>query len=176
MKTVKLICAFMLVAGIAMVSSCSSDDNGGGGGNAALGTIKAKVDGTNVTTMSMVTFATRVGSMLSLSGNTGGTSSKAFSLIITTLDGVGTYDIGGGSTGLGQANASYTEIMVDISNPAATETKVWQAPYTGGEKVGEINISEISDTNVKGTFFFTCRNSTDNSTKNVTEGSFNINF
>lgn len=176
MKTVKLICAFMLVAGMTFMSSCSSDDNGGGGGNAALGTIKAKVDGSNVTTLSMVTFANLTGSFLSLSGNTGGTSSKAFSLNITSLNGVGTYDIGGGSTGLGQANASYTEINVNLSNPGAPETKVWQAPYEGGEKVGEIKISEISDTNVKGTFSFTCKNSTDNSTKNVTEGSFNINF
>ncbi|MFN3640416.1 MAG: DUF6252 family protein [Flavobacterium sp.] len=176
MKTVKLICAFMFVAGMTLMGSCSSDDNGGGGGNAALGTIKAKVNGTNVTTMSMVTFATRTGSFLTLQGNTGGTSSKAFVLNVTTLNGVGTYDIGGGSTGLGQANTSYTEITVNLSNPGASDTKVWQAPYTGGEKVGEINISEISDTNVKGTFFFTCKNSTDESIKNVTEGSFNINF
>lgn len=165
----------MLVAGMTLICSCSSDDNGGGGGNAALGTIKAKVDGSNVTTMSMVTFATRVGSLLSLSGNTGGTSSKAFTLNVTALDGVGTYDIGG-ALGLGQANASYSEFVIDLSNPGSPESRVWQAPYTGGEKVGEINISEITDTNVKGTFFFTCKNTSDNSIKNVTEGSFNINF
>lgn len=157
-------------------TSCTSDDDGGGGGTAAAGTITAKVNGSTVTTLNMVTFANQVGSMLSIQGNTGGTSSKAFVLNITSFDGVGTYDIGGGTGGLGLANASYTEISVNLSNPMASTTKVWQAPYTGGAKVGEIKISEATATGVKGTFQFSCKNSDDNSTKEVTQGSFNVNF
>ncbi|GGD14353.1 DUF6252 family protein [Flavobacterium orientale] len=173
MKSIKLICALLIAGSFSFFTSCSSDDNGGGGGNAAAGTIKAKVDGTNVTTMEMVTLANQVGTMLSIQGNTGGTSSKAFVLNVTTFDGVGTYDIGG-TLGLGQANASYTEFNVNLSNPAASETNIWSAPYTGGDKVGEINVSEITATHIKGTFSFSAKNSDDNSMKQITEGSFNV--
>lgn len=171
MKTIKFICACFLVTSSLFVTSCSSDDDGGGGGSAAAGTITAKVDGSNVTTLAMTTFASQVGSMLSIQGNTGGTTSKAIVLNITTFDGVGTYDIGG-TLGLGQANASYTEIIV--SNPMSPETKTWGAPYTGGDKVGEVKVSEVTDTHIKGTFYFTAKNSSDDSTKNITEGSFNV--
>jgi len=174
MKTIKFICACFLVTSSLFLTSCSSDDDGGGGGNAAAGTIRAKVNGTTVTTLEMVTFATQVGSVMQIQGNTGGTSSKAFVMNIMTFDGVGTYDIGGGSTGLGQANVSYVETTVDLSNPAAPNIKTWNAPFEGGEKVGEIKVSEVTDTNIKGTFFFTAKNVDDGSTKEITEGSFNI--
>ncbi|WP_396151412.1 DUF6252 family protein [Flavobacterium sp.] len=173
MKTIKFICACFLVTTSFFVTSCSSDDDGGGSGSAAAGTITAKVDGNNVTTLEMTTFANQVGSMLSIQGNTGGTSSKAIVLNITTFDGVGTYDIGG-TLGLGQANASYTEITVDISNPTAFESKIWSAPYEGGDKVGEINVSEVTETNIKGTFTFSAKNTDDNSMKQITQGSFNV--
>jgi hypothetical protein len=176
MKTIKFICAYLLVTTSMFIASCSSDDDGGGGGSAAAGTIRAKVNGTTVTTLEMVTFATQVGPVLQIQGNTGGTSSKAFVMNITTYDGVGTYDIGGGSTGLGLANASYVETTVDLSNPTAPDIKTWSAPFEGGEKVGEIKISEVTDTAIKGTFFFTAKNVSDNSTKEITEGSFNIEF
>lgn len=176
MKTIKFICAYLLVTSSMFISSCSSDDDGGGGGTAALGTIKAKVNGSNVTTLDITTFATQVGPILQIQGNTGGTSSKAFVMNVTTFDGVGTYDIGGGSTGLGQANVSYVETTVDLSNPTAPDIKTWSAPFEGGEKVGEIKVSEVTDTNIKGTFFFTAKNVGDNSTKEITEGSFNIEF
>lgn len=173
MKTIKFICACFLVTTSFFVTSCSSDDDGGGSGSAAAGTITAKVDGNNVTTLEMTTFANQVGSMLSIQGNTGGTSSKAIVLNITSFDGVGTYDIGG-TLGLGQANASYTEITVDISNPTAFESKIWSAPYEGGDKVGEINVSEVTETNIKGTFTFSAKNTDDNSMKQITQGSFNV--
>jgi len=175
MKTIKFICACFLVTTSIFLTSCSSDDDGGGGGSAAAGTITAKVDGSWVTSMEMTTFAYQVGSMLSIQGNTGGTSSKAFVFNITTFDGVGTYDIGG-TLGLGQANASYTEITVDISNPTAFESKIWSAPYEGGDKGGEIKISEITDTHIKGTFSYSAKNTDDGSMKEVTEGSFNVEF
>lgn len=173
MKTIKFICACFLVTTTLFLTSCSSDDDGGGGGSAAAGTITAKVDGSAVTTMDMVTFANQVNSMLSIQGNTGGTNSKAFVLNVTTFDGVGTYDIGG-TGGLGQANASYTEFIVDLGNPMNSQTKTWAAPYTGGDKVGEIKVSEITDTHIKGTFYFTAKNASDDSMKNITEGSFNV--
>lgn len=176
MKTMKNTIYTVLI-GLALVftaTSCSKDDDGGSGGDAAAGTIKAKVDGTVVTTLEMVTIATLTGSNLNIQGNTGGTSSKAFVLQIQGLDGVGTYPIGGGANIFNVA--TYTEITVDISNPANTVTNNWQAPFDEME-VGEIRISELTDTKVVGTFNFTGKNvNGDNSTKQITEGSFNINF
>ncbi|MEZ4839820.1 DUF6252 family protein [Flavobacterium sp.] len=174
MKTIKFICACFLVTSSLFVTSCSSDDDGGGGGSAAAGTITAKVNGASVTTLDMVTFAYQVGTMMHIQGNTGGTSSQAFSFNITTFDGVGTYDIGGGEFGLGHANVSYVETEVDLSNPTAPDVKTWSAPFDGGDKVGEIRVSEVTDTHIKGTFSFTAKNPADGSTKEITEGSFNV--
>ena len=169
---------YTVLIGLALVftgTSCSSDDDGGDGGNAAAGTIQAKVDGTLVTTLEMVTFATLSGtSNLQIQGNTGGTSSKAFVLQMQGLDGVGTYTIGGGANIIN--TAVYSEITVDISNPSNTVTNDWQAPFDSSV-AGEIKISELTDTKVVGTFSFTGKNvNGDNSTKQITEGSFNINF
>lgn len=174
MKTIKKISLVLFAALAVTFTSCSSDD-GGSGGNAAAGTMKAKVAGSNVTTLEITTFATISGNVLILQGNTGGTSSKAFNLNVGAYNGVGTYDIGGGTTGLGQATASYIEIVVDIANPTAFQSTTWQAPFTGGAKVGEVSVSEVTSTNIKGTFFYTAKkNSGDMSEIAITEGSFNI--
>ncbi len=165
---------FIIIAAGLISSSCKSDDDGGGGGSAANGTITAKVNGSSVTTMKEVTFAYNVSGTLTIQGNTGGTSSKAFSLLINGIDGTGTYPIGGGAN---IANsASYMEIEVDMSNPQNSITHTWQAPYDSNQ-VGEINISELTQTNVKGTFSYTAKNVLgDGSTKTITEGSFNVNI
>lgn len=174
MKTIKKISLVLFAALAVSLSSCSSDD-GGSGGNAGAGTMKANVGGATVTTLEITTFAVINGPSLSISGNTGGTSSKAFSINIGTYNGVGTYDIGGGAVGFGQAIASYMEIVVDPSNPTAFESTTWQAPYEGGDKVGEISISEVTSTNIKGTFYYSAqKNSGDNAIIQITEGSFNI--
>lgn len=176
MKTIKFFALLCLVAMPFAITSCSSDDDGGGGGSAGANTIKAKVDGSWVTTVPVTGAAYHFGSMLSIQGATAGTSSKSFLLTIHSYDGVGTYYIGGGATGLGQAGAGYTEFNIDISNPTDIEEKTWQAPYEGGDQVGEIKVSEVTDTYVKGTFHFTAKNSDDGTTKTVTEGSFNMEF
>lgn len=178
MKTIKNSIYTGLIALTLVFAGCSSDDDGGDGGDAALGTITAKVDGTTVTTLEMVTFATLTtvsgASHLQIQGNTGGTTSKAFILQIGGVDGTGTYQIDGSS------NISilgiYSEITVDPANPTNVETNEWYAPHDASV-AGEINISELSDTKVVGTFHFTGKNvDGDNSTKEITEGSFNIEF
>ncbi len=154
------------------LSSCSSDDDGGGGGQAAEGTITAKVNGTTVTTMEMVTFASLSSGTLLLQGNTGGTSSKAFNFTIVGYDGVGTYPFGGGANIFNVA--SYIETEVDLSNPANPSIETWSAPFDDTQ-VGEISISEQTETHIKGTFSFECKNvNGDGSMRNVTEGSFNV--
>jgi hypothetical protein len=161
-----LLMSFSLVT----LSSCSSDDDAGGGGQAAEGTITAKVNGTSVTTLEMVTFANLSSGTLMLQGNTGGTSSKAFNFTIIGYDGIGTYPFGGGANIFNVA--SYIETEVDLNDPANPTVETWNAPYDDTQ-VGEINISEQTETHIKGTFSFEAKDA-NGTMKSVTEGSFNV--
>lgn len=163
---------YMMLIALALVftaTSCSKDDDGDDGGEAAAGTVKAKVDGTNFTSSSQTTTATLV--------NSGGTSTlsifgsdlngKTITLGINgSYDGVGTYNIGGGANVF--VNATYSEA-------STSGVTAWQAPFDD-TVAGEINISESSDTKVVGTFNFTAKTSDGSSTKVITEGSFNVDF
>ncbi len=146
--------------------SCKSDDDGGGGGGAAEGTITAKVNGAGFTSSSMTTSGTMVGTTLSFLGTN--SEGKSIQFVVNGLDGTGTYQIGGGANI--SIAASYSE--VNLSNPG--NSQVWQAPFDDSV-AGEISFSEISNSKVKGTFTFECKNvNGDGSIKNVTEGSFNV--
>lgn len=161
----------VLMAFAAAVSSCKSDDDGGGGGTAASGTVKAKVAGSNYSSEPSFTTATLIeanGSRtISITANTLNGKNITIS-VIGGFEGVGSYNIGGGANVFG--NASYTE--VDTSNP--TDAQIWSAPYDD-TVAGEINVSEVTDTNIKGTFNFRGKNE-DGSLKEITEGSFNVDF
>ena len=86
--------------------------------------------------------------------------------------GEGTYELGGDVLIL--HTASYTETDVDLNNPLNSTTEIWQAPYDD-TMVGEINISQETDTKVIGTFQFTAKNvNGDQSIKTITEGSFDL--
>lgn len=172
MKTKNLFSLILMMTIVAssLSVSCKSDDDGGGGGSAAAGTIVAKVDGSNVTTIEMTTIAHISSGSLQIQGNTGGTSSKAFMLTIVGLDGEGTYPIGGGANIFNVA--SYIETEVDLANPTNPNVVTWQAPYDDSQ-VGEINISELTDSNIQGTFHYKAKNA-DGNIKNITNGSFNI--
>ncbi len=169
MKTIKFICACLLVSTALFVSSCS-DDDGGSGGNAGAGTITGKVNGTTVTSSSQLTQANRVsvGSTSSLAMQGTNFDSKGFSFSISNFTGTGTYEIGGSSSVF--VVASYVE--GNATNPLATAT--WTAPYDDTTVRGEISFSEVTDDNVKGTFSFTAKYPNDDSIKTVTEGSFNV--
>lgn len=170
MKTSRILMLVTMLFTISVFTfSCKSDDDGGSGGNAGAGTITAKVDGTTVTTIELTTTAVNTNGVLVVMGNDGGQSpNKAFNLQIGGFDGPGTYPLGG--IGNIMNIASYTESMVsDPTNPT-----IYTAPYEGGEVVGEIKISEITDTYVKGTFQFKAKNQSGSDIKNFTDGSFNV--
>lgn len=157
-----------------MLFSCGSNDNSTTPGQAAEGVITAKVGGVAVTTLSMVIFASKVQNNLHIQGNTGGTSAEAFTFIVLNFNGAGTYPIGGGANI--SNSASYMKTQVDLSNPANSKTETWQAPYDN-TKAGEVTISEINDSEVKGTFYFKAQNvNGDKSIKNIESGSFNVKF
>jgi len=169
--------ALCAIAIVALTPSCSSNNTGPDGG-AQPGTIVATVNGRTFTTLTMTTNASQIEAAgittLMIQGNTGGTSSDAITLSVVGINGTGTYPIGGGPN---IANiASYSSIKVDMSNPGKPEIGTWQAPYNE-MKVGEIVITELTESVVKGTFYFDAKNTGgDGSVVKITSGAFNIEF
>lgn len=174
MGNLNKILLILSVVSLVTLTSCSKDDNGGDGGNAASGTLTAKVDGISYQSMEISSSATlaTAGSVKNLVIIASNSDGNAFAITIFGYTGEGTYEITGAN--VGGVTASYTETDVNLSNPTASTTEVWQAPYDNSS-VGSISISEESDTNVKGSFSFKCKNvNGDSSIKNVLEGSFNL--
>ncbi|PKP26840.1 MAG: hypothetical protein CVU03_01360 [Bacteroidetes bacterium HGW-Bacteroidetes-2] len=172
MKTMKNTMYLMLI-GLALIfttTSCSSNDDGGDGGNAASGIVKAKVNGTNISSTKQLTTATQVdaGGVTTVLIQGTNMDGKGFNFTINGFEGIGTYPIGGGANIFVVAN--YVE--GNAQNPL--ETQIWTAPYDTSVS-GEIQISEVTATTIKGTFEFTGKNN-DGTFKTITEGSFNVDF
>ena len=161
----------LITLAFVVTTSCSkSDDDGGGDGGAASGTIKAKINGSNFTSAEISTSGsiTNAGGMQNFTLIGSNSSGKGIMVTIIGFDGEGTYQIGGGANIT--VSASYSE--TDINNPM--DTQVWQAPYDSSV-AGEINFSEVTNTKAKGTFHFKAKNTGgDNSIKEITEGTFNV--
>lgn len=149
--------------------SCSSGD-GGIGGDAGSGIVKAKVDGVSISSIALLTQANKVtaGSSSTLTMQGTNMDGKGFNFVVNNFTGVGTYTIGGSSSVFVTGN--YVE--GNAQNPL--NTSLWSTPYDNTTKRGEISFSEVTATNVKGTFQFTAKNPKDSSVKQITEGSFNV--
>lgn len=170
MKTMyKTICMVLVAA--AVLTGCSKDDDGGSGGTAAAGTVKAKVDGANFTSMEVTSAAseTTVAGSTTITLQGSSTDGNAISIIINGFDGIGTYEISDSNVFV---NATYLE--ANINDPMNSQT--WSAPFQDSGVTGEIKVSEKTDTGIKGTFNFTAKNANDNSMKEITDGSFNLDF
>ncbi|WP_369997710.1 DUF6252 family protein [Winogradskyella sp.] len=173
MRTLKNFMLLIMTVSLVTLTSCKSDDDGGGGGNAPSGTLTAKVDGANFQSLDISSSATVANNGQNLIIIASSTDANAFAITIVGYSGPGTYPLGGGANIFNVA--SYTETDVDLSNPQNSTTEIWQAPYNDTQ-VGEINISEETDTKVIGTFNFTGKNvNGDQSEKTITDGSFNLN-
>ena len=171
MKTIKQISFVLVLALITTLSSCSSD-GGGGSASASLGTIKAKVAGSSFTSMTAATFATKqvVGGATTIVVQGGDASGRTIQLMITgATTPTGTFEIS--DTASIATIASYTEL-----NLSTMTSQIWAAPFDGSGATGSITITEVTDTNVKGTFTFTAKNQAGSDTKHVTDGAFNVNF
>ncbi len=173
MRNLRQFMLLIMTVSLVTITGCKSDDDGGsGGGSAASGTLAASVDGVSFQSLeisSSATIANGGQNLIIIASNSDG---NAFSFTILGYDGPGTYPIGGGAN---IANgASYTETDVDLNNPQNSTTEVWQAPFDDTQ-AGELNISEETDTNIKGTFSFMCKNTGgDQSIKDITNGSFDL--
>lgn len=169
MKNLKKIMLLVMTVTMVSLTSCSKDDDRGGGGSAASGTIVAKVNGSQFTTLEVASFA----SLTTGGGQTtlilqGNSATKGVSFTVNGYDGVGTYEISDENVFI---VASYIE--PNTSDPM--NTQIWSAPFQDSGVVGQLKITEETDTKIKGTFNFTGKNTSDDSTKNITEGSFNVN-
>lgn len=166
MKTIKQFGLAVTMALTLVLSSCSSD--GGSGGSGGVGTLKAKVGGTNFSSLSqaaMGIIATN-GTFQNLSIFGSDASGKNITLTILAENvGVGTYQIT--DQGESYISGQYNEV-------SGTTAQVWAAPYDGGGTVGSIVITEITATNVKGTFSFTAQSITGTGSKAITDGVFNV--
>lgn len=168
MKNLRKFMLLLITVSTVTILSCSKDDDGGGGGAAAEGTIEAKINGSQFTSLEMTTFANVTsGGGITTMVLQGNTSSQAINMIINGYEGVGTYELSDSNVFI---SASYIE--PNISDPMNSQT--WNAPYEDSGVAGEINISEETDTHVIGTFSFTAKNTNDGSIKTISEGSFNI--
>ncbi len=173
MKTIKQLGLALTLALALVVSSCSSDGGSGGSGG-GVGTFKAKIGGSNFTSIPQAAIAQLASNGTFQNLSMSGTDASGKSILITILGeniGVGTYQL----TDQGEqfVSASYNE--VNLSNPIAS--LIFAAPYDGGGNVGSIVITEKTDTTVKGTFSFTGFNiQTGSGTKAITNGVFNLNI
>ena len=169
MKKIKQLGKIAFLALAISFGSCSSDDGGGstGGGTTANGTIKATVDGKTITTAKAASFAVKSSSFLQISGTTMG--QEALGIIIYNFTGVGTYDVITGN----DLGAIFTYSKININDPMNT-SNTWYAPLdeTTGTN-GTVTVTEITETNVKGTFSFKAIND-QNTYKDVKNGAFNV--
>lgn len=172
MRNLKQIMLLVMTVSLVTLTGCKSDDDGGSSGSAASGTLTASVDGISFTSLEISSSATVANggqNLIIIASNSDG---NAFAMTIFGYSGPGTYPLGGGANITN--TASYTETDVDLNNPQNSTTEIWQAPFDNMQ-VGEINISEETDTNVTGTFEFMCKNvGGDQSVKDITNGSFNL--
>lgn len=173
MRKFKYIAVFITTVSLFSFTSCSTDDDGSGTGNAPSGILIAKVDGITFESLEISSSATISNGGQNLIIITTNSDGNAFSFTILGYEGEDTYPIGGGANIFN--SASYSETEVNLSNPTASVTELWQAPFDDS-MVGELKVSEETDSKVIGTFSFQCKNvNGDSSVKRITEGSFNLN-
>lgn len=175
MRNLKQIILIVMAGAQLTFISCSTSDDGGAEGNAASGTLTAKVDGTSYQSMEISSSATvaNAGGAKNLVIIASNSDGNAFAITVFGYTGEGTYELTGANLAVTNTG-SYTETKVNLSNPVASITKVWQAPFDA-TKAGSITITDETDSKVKGTFSFKSKNvNGDGSVKNITEGSFDL--
>ncbi|HMR17968.1 MAG TPA: DUF6252 family protein [Sphingobacterium sp.] len=165
--------ATLIVLTCIMLTTACKKDSEGDGGSAKAGTIKAKVNGTAFESSAMLSAANRVtvGSSTTVTVQGNDASGKTIMLIMLGLSEPGTYAIGGAGGANLTVTASYVE--VNIANPTASQT--WQSPYDSSV-AGEVTITELSSTGIKGSFRFKGKNNSSDFMVDITDGAFNMNF
>ncbi len=155
MKTLKLLFAFTIILGLLSCSDSSDEDLGLSG----EGTLTAKVDGSNFEALSVAVGATISNNVAAIQGSN--SDGEYIRLNISNYNGVGTYTTGNSISNVSSA-------MYGSVNPVIA----WVSTFDIGS--GTIEVTEETDTTIKGTFSFTGINSDGNTTsKTITVGKFN---
>lgn len=155
MKNLKML---MLFLSVSMFLSCtnSSDEDLGLTGE---GTLTAKIDGQDWASLKATVGAVVTNGVLAVQGST--SNGEFIRINISNYNGIGTYKTG---DNLSNVNS----ISYGTISPIAT----WMSTFNIGS--GTIEITGDTATNVTGTFSFTGLNaSAGNSTKTISEGTFN---
>lgn len=176
MKTIKKLGLLLTLFSALCITSCSGDDEGGSGGaTASLGKVTAKVGGKNFNSYVATGTKQGTGSAYSIIVQASDEKGNAINLMVHGVDGQpGTYEID--TENNISAVATYTETVVNLSNPMASTMTTYTAPYEDSGLVGSITFTEITDTNIKGNFQFKAKHQTGTETKQITNGAFNLNL
>ncbi len=168
MKTLRKTIYLSFVCLAMVFASCSSDDdnndgdggNGGNGGNGtSTGTLTATVDGASFTSDPAFTQIQILNGVLAI---TGPKAQETIQFNVTSFDGTGTYAVSPTTV------ASYG--ITNDPNDPINSTVVYIAISDG-----QLEITEDTGSNMKGTFSFVGVNVEDPSdTVNVTNGAFDI--
>lgn len=158
----------MAVAAISF-TSCSKDDDGGSDPDGGTGTFSAKVNGDSFTSLegTVAGQITQSGPTKVFAISAGTKQSQNLQMIVTTFDGVGTYD-------LNFVNIGTYSYLPNPSNPDPSTVVIFTTG-NGQSSNGQLKVSSFDGDIAKGTFSFTAYN-LDNLSQSVsvTEGEFNI--
>ena len=161
MKTFRTFFYALMVYSVAL-ASCTKDDDNAEPDNSdnGSGTLTATVNGSyfDATLAVQAVFENGV---LSVAGNNG--NAQQLQITLLNPDGAGTYQIGG--------NMANPNTGMYVDGPSAEETYTTMV----GVGNGSVEITEFTDSKVKGTFSFTARNTGGNEV-HVTDGRFDVNI
>ncbi|MEE4260074.1 MAG: DUF6252 family protein [Bacteroidales bacterium] len=157
MKSKNLL-SMLLIAGIVLLMSCNKndDDTGPIGSN---GSISLKVDG-STWNASLSVQAVNAGGVINVTGSD--SNAKQAGITLYGITETGTYKVGPPNQG---NMLRWTEGL--------GQTQTFQANGVIGD--GTITVTELTDNKIKGTFSFTGF-STEQTSKQITEGKFEANF
>lgn len=163
MKTIKKTMYLVMLFSAVLFTACSSDDdNGGDDGSGSGGSefLTAKVSGADFAAAqdpAVIVGASLSNDVLAVHG--GKNNGETIRITIADYNGVGTYNAGETLTGM-------NSLMYVTISPVAAWTTMF------GLATGTIEITSEDGTTVEGTFSFEGYNAEDQSTKNITNGSF----
>jgi|SRR5690606_34307361 len=165
MRTLKSISKVLLVAfSLAIAVSCDNDDDNGGGGGGGNGVyLRAKVNGQNWSNSSLVepSATLNMGILNILASNNSG---DAFNIQIPNFTGEGTYNNGNNDLMAGYIN------YMDMGSVGQFTS------YTSVRGEGQVIVTEVTETHIKGTFTATAPENIENPVQSVTitNGEFRI--
>ena len=155
---------FLILSSAFLATSCNDDDMSGGSDGDDLFT--AKIDGTDYRAEGTNAYATlfSVDNTIAIYG-TGTPGTEAYPLLFVAFDENNTGDVGTYEMGLGKpVVGTYTNSAAEFTYGTASD-----------QASGTLEITERTETRVKGTFSFTGVNLSDTSDRvEITDGSFDV--